>query len=142
MAQLTRSEADALVDAPKIVTALATWRSVDRYNRKLEVRVFVPDTRQLLRLVGTIGKRNYSFVLLYNNDPIRKYTKHYSHRDSRTGKRVLVPHKHVWDQEKADSETYIPNDIDPDSDINEQFAAFCKECNIELQGGYQAVANM
>lgn len=142
MALPTRSEADALVETPKIVTVLATWRPSDRYNRKLDVTVFVPDTRQLLRLTGTIGKRNYSFALLFNNYPIRKYTKHYSHRDSRTGERVRVPHKHTWDQDKADSEVYIPSDIDPDSDINEQFLAFCKECNIELLGGCQAVANI
>ncbi len=50
------------------------------------------------------------------------------------------PHKHTWDFETEDRDAYIPKDIDPNSDINEQFLAFCDECHIELRGGYQSVA--
>lgn len=50
------------------------------------------------------------------------------------------PHKHRWDEILEDKVgAYIPSDIDPKSDINEQFLAFCKECNIELVGAYQPI---
>lgn len=138
----TRADADALAATPKIVTALAQWRQVDPYIRKLEARVFAPEEGVILRLLGTIGRRNYSFVLLFNNNPIRKYTKHHRHTNRRTGEPFLVPHKHVWDPDYADSDCYIPPDIDPNSDVNEQFLAFCRECHIELLGGYQTVAHI
>lgn len=97
------------------------------------------ESGELFRLVGYVGRRNFSFVLLYQNYPIRKYTKHQQHFDTKTGKLIKVPHKHHWDAIKRDSEVFIPEDINPKDDINEQFLAFCRECNIELLGGYQAM---
>ncbi len=132
----TRTEADELVAAQKVISAHVQWSGYPN-GWRLNARVFVVPTRTPLDLRAVIGKTNHSFALLYRSYPIRKYTKHFEHR---VGKQVFDrPHKHTWDEELEDREAYYPEDIDPESDINDQFLAFCKECNIELVGGYQSV---
>lgn len=137
MAVPTRDEADELVRAHKIVSALLRWKPEGQYRWKLEATVLAVEQNELLKLCGVVGKRNHSFVLLYQNYPLRKYTKHLQHRDSKTGQLVKEPHKHIWDETVGDTEVYVPNDINPEDDIDDQFMAFCAECNIELTGGYQ-----
>lgn len=133
----TRSQADQLVAARKVIASLVVWRSESSHSWRLEARALSVDPRAIFALRGYIGRANHSFALLYENYPIRKYTKHLKHR---IGDRILrVPHKHVWDYDSEDHDAYIPSDIDPDSDINDQFLAFCSECNIDLIGGYQRV---
>ena len=132
----TRSEADELIAARKIITSSITWKT-DREFLRLEAKALEPERQAIFRLVGCIGKRNYSFCLLYRNFPIRKFTKHAKHRFQ--GEEIEEPHKHVWDEVTNSSEVYIPDDINPNDNLNDQFLAFCHECNIELRGGYQRV---
>lgn len=140
MAVPTREEADELIGAAKVVSALVTWKPEGKLRWKLEATVLAVEQNELLKLAAVVGVRNYSFVLLYQNYPLRKYTKHSQHRDSRTGKLVREPHKHIWDEATGDTEVYIPDDINPGHDINDQFMAFCIECNIDLAGGYQSTS--
>ncbi len=137
MAILTEAEAEKLVAAQKIVSAQVRWIRHPRSWRLEIARVFVVPTRQLLDLHGVIGKTNHSFALVYQGYSIRKYTKHFEHRVA--GKVFREPHKHFWTDEWGEDDAYVPQDIDPNSDVNAQFLAFCNECNIELVGGYQAV---
>lgn len=137
MAGPTREEADELIRTPKVVSVLVKWKPDGRLRWKLEATVLAVEQNELLKLCGAVGVRNHSFVLLYQNYPLRKYTKHAQHRDSRTGQLVREPHKHIWDENVGDTEVYIPDDINPEDEIDDQFRAFCKECNIDLAGGYQ-----
>lgn len=132
----TRTEADDLVAATKVVSSIVVWRA-EPTGWRLQARVLATEKRELLELRGYIGRTNYSFALLYGNIPIRRYTKHYMHR---VGKQIfLEPHKHIWDERTEDVEAYIPSDIDPKADVNDQFISFCQECNIDLVGGYQRI---
>jgi hypothetical protein len=132
----TKSEADELVNAKKIVTASVSW-SLERGSWRLEVKAIEPNNQTIFRLVGVIGKTNHSFSLLYKNYSIRRFTKHSIHKFKDTI--VTEPHKHVWDEKNGSSIVYIPSDINPNNNINEQFLAFCNECNIEILGSYQPV---
>ena len=91
----------------------------------------------IFTLVGVVGRTNHSFALLDGtNVPLAKFTKHAPHVIA--GRLFDVPHKHIWDGETENSAlTYIPDDINPEDDLNDQFISFCEECNIELLGNYQ-----
>ena len=135
MAKLTRKDAESIIKSKKIVSASVSWKAGGRGTYKLEANCLVVETREILSIKGYIGRDNYGFALLYNNIPIRKYTKHQRHIWK--GKTYTQPHKHVWDEVTEDKEVYIPTDIDPKNDVSVQFMSFCQECNIDLRGGYQ-----
>lgn len=136
---LETDKAELLHRTPKIITTPITWVPQTGNRFRLEVKVLAPDLEEVLRLVGNIGNRTHSFVLLYQNYPIRKYTKHFRHKSHTTGEVFSKPHKHIWESESEDDKAYVPSDIDPSSEINDQFVAFLKEENITPQSGYQRV---
>lgn len=133
--KITKQEADKLVAEKKIITSSVVWKPSGNNHWRLEARALTRNTKEILLLKGFIGRDNYSFALLYNNIPIRKYTKHQRHFWK--GQFFTEPHKHIWDENTEDKEVYIPNDINPNDNISNQFLAFCRECNIEIKGGYQ-----
>jgi hypothetical protein len=133
----TEKEAEHLVKARKIVTASVSWMPHTSYGWRLETKALALDTKDIFRVIGTIGRDNHSFALLYKNYPIRKYTKHHKHKWN--GVIYTEPHKHKWNETTRDADVYIPNDINPDDNINDQFISFCRECNIDLLGGFQPV---
>ncbi len=135
MGMLTTEEAERLVEAQKIVTILLQWKRCNNLSWRLEAKAVAPQTQDVFSLRGNIGRDNHSFVLLYKNHPIRKYTKHLRHKFQ--GKIFTEPHKHTWDTDYGDKPAYIPNDIDPEASIDDQFISFCAECNIDIRGGYQ-----
>jgi hypothetical protein len=137
-AALTQAAADALVAAEKIVTADVVWRCQPP-GWRLQVRVLAVASKEIMELRGQIGRTNHSFALLYQNLPLRRYTKHARH-PLPNGRVLTVPHKHTWDPEYGDVDAYVPEDIHPADDVNDQFLAFCRECHIELVGTYQRVA--
>ena len=133
----TRSESDQLVKSSKIISARIVWRPEGR-NWRLRVKAFAEGSEESFDITGYIGRTNYGFALLYRNFVLRKFTKHAPHR---IGGRVFgEPHKHVWDGETENRIAYVPDDIDPNDDINDQFMSFLKECSIRLVGEYQRVA--
>ena len=134
---LKKEKADLLHSTPKIITVPVRWQLLagDRY--RLDIRVLAPEENEVLKLSCNVGKTNHGFCLLYQNHPIRKYTKHYEHTSWSTGEKFTEPHKHIWDEDCEDDKAYVPTDIDPNASIEEQFIAFLKEENIDPQGGYQ-----
>jgi hypothetical protein len=135
-AKPTKVEADQLVEARKVISSPTTWTLDVKNTWRLEAKALAPTLKAVFRFVGYVGKRNHSFSLLYNNYPIRRYTKH--HRHQFKDKIFTEAHKHIWDEYNEGRDAYIPKDINPNDDINEQFLAFCNECNIDLVGGYQS----
>jgi hypothetical protein len=134
---LTRAEAEAMLLAEKWVNDTVIWVAKTSTRWTLDVTVFIPKWHEQLHLHGQIGRTNYSFALLYENYPIRKYTKHAPHL---IGNQVFYePHKHIWNGHTENNEAYIPEDIDPHADINDQFLAFCQECPISFRSLYQPI---
>ncbi len=119
---------------PKVVAANLAWR-FDRCAYRIEVAVLAEESGELLKLRGFVGRRNRSFVLLYRNTPIRKYTVHRMHIDRETGKKTTEPHKHTWDETNQDRKIYLPDDIRI-GDANCELVDFLDECNITLRGAY------
>lgn len=130
----TRIEAENLLQAQKVVTAKLKWKPAGK-GWRLQAKVLALEIKETFEIRGVSGKTNYSFILLYRNYPIRKYTVHGPHKIGATI--FSEPHKHVWDGETENREAYIPPDIDPKADINDQFLSFCNECNINILGEYQ-----
>ena len=127
-------EANRLLQAPKVVSAAIRWTCGPAGVWRLKVAVGVLDGPEVLDLRGYVA-RNHSFALLLDNVPVRRFTKHAVHR---TLERVYTePHKHVFAGEEEPEAVYVPADIDPTADINDQFLSFCAECNIALVGTYQ-----
>ncbi len=137
MAKPTRNEAEQLLQAQKSIDDVINWHMTPQ-GWRLNVSVQTLEYPEDLRLVGFIGKTNHSFALLYHNCPIRKYTRHAPHEIG--GVLYYTPHKHVWNGEDENSEAYVPDNINPSDNINQQFLDFCQECNIELSSGYQWVS--
>ena len=131
---VTEAEAIGLLEENKVIGANVVWR-MDGSVSRLEATVLCIESERTLSLRGFYGKKNRSFVLLYRNTPIRKYTVHASHTDPVTRQVVRQPHKHWWDDEWEDRRVYIPNDIRI-GNLNEEFLDFLQECNIELRGSY------
>ena len=131
---VTEAEATGLLEESKVIGANVAWR-MDGSVSRLEATVLCINSERTLNLRGFYGKKNRSFVLLYRNTPIRKYTVHASYKDPVTRQVVRQPHKHWWDDEWEDRGVYIPNDIRI-GNLNEEFLDFLQECNIELRGSY------
>ena len=131
---VTEARANSLLKEGKVIWANLSWR-IDGEIFRLEAKVLCLESEEILSLRGTVGKKNRSFVLLYQNTPIRKYTVHAFHRDPVTRDRVTQPHKHWWDDEWEDKRVYIPNDIRI-GNANDELVDFLQECNISLRGNY------
>lgn len=136
---LKKEKADALHRTDKIIPSTLHWRPLPEGRFRIEATVLAPLENEILKLCCNIGKDNYSFSLLYQGYPIRKYTKHFLHRSRSTGEKLRRPHKHTWDEESEDDKAYIPQDISPEVSIDDQLLAFLKEENIKLQSGYQRI---
>jgi len=123
----------------KVCTVDIQWQRARGRSRRysLEFSVLVPSRQRLCRIRGLVGKKNYSFCLLFDNQPIRKYTVHYRHKNP-DGTTVAETHKHKWDELNEDRETYVPTDIDA-VDINQALKDFLVEINVESRGSYQSV---
>ena len=133
---VTAVESEAILAEPKVVAANLAWQ-FQRGGYRLEATVLAEESGELLKLRGYVGRKNRSFVILYKNTPIRKYTVHDRHTDPKTGERVTGPHKHFWDDIYEDNRVYIPNDIRA-GNPNDELIDFLKECNIDLRGSYQS----
>ena len=134
---VTEAEAQTILTEQKVIGANLSW-TADGAIQRLEAKVLCVESEEILTLRGTRGKTNRSFVILYKNTPIRKYTVHAYHRDPVTREVVRQPHKHTWDEEYQDRRVYIPDDIRV-GNINEELLDFLQECNIELRGTYSPV---
>ena len=119
---------------PKVIAANLMWMSDHRAYR-LEATVLAEESGELLKLRGYVGRSNRSFVLLYRNTPIRKYTVHWLHIDYETGEKTAEPHKHTWDEINQDRKVYLPDDIRI-GNANHELIDFLRECNITLRGAY------
>lgn len=131
---VTAAEADRVIAENKVIDANLDWR-FERNAYRLTVDVMCQNSSETLTLHGTVGKKNRSFVLLYGNAPIRKYTVHDRHTDSVTRITHTKPHKHFWDDVWQDRRVYIPDDIRI-GNPNEELMDFLNECNISLRGSY------
>lgn len=137
MSDIHRDKADYLSKVAKFINEDIIWK-VDRNGYRLKVRVLSLEIKEVLQLVGFIGRTNHSFTLLFQNLPIRRYCNQGRHT-SPDGNSVTGPHKHTWDEIHQDGFVYVPNDIDPQADPNDQLLQFLTEQNITLKGNYQKV---
>ena len=131
---VTKTQAETMLSEPKVIAANLLWQFVPLAYR-LEATVLAEESSELLKLRGYVGRSNRSFVLLYRNTPIRKFTVHPVHIDHETGERTTEPHKHTWDEVNQDRKVYLPNDIRI-GNANHELIDFLQECNITLRGAY------
>ena len=136
---LETERANLLHSTPKQITEEFRWRSLPGDRFRINVKVLAPELNEILWLRCFLGKTNYGFTLLFRSYAIRSYNKHQFHRSQSTREEFRVPHKHIWDEDTGTDTAYIPDDIDPNSDINSQLIAFLREENIELTAGYQRI---
>lgn len=135
MSKPSQQKSDELVNLPKIISATVKWKKHTQ-GWRLKAKAVAINGEESFELLAYAGKTNYSFALLYKKYPLRKFTKHSPHKIG--GLLFDKPHKHVWNGTTENKIAYIPDDIDPDDDINQQFLSFCEECHIEIVGGYQS----
>ena len=133
---VTKAQADTVLAEPKVIAANLLWR-FDRICYRLEATVLAEESGELMKLRGYVGRKNRSFVLLYRNTPVRKYTVHPLHTDYETGEKTTEPHKHTWDEINLDRKVYLPDDIRI-GDANDELIDFLRECNIMLRGAYSS----
>ena len=134
MANITQTDADALIAEPKEITGGLVWRTRGVGYRLQDV-VVLTESGTMLRLTGYVGRKNRSFALLYRNTPIRRYTAHDQHKNP-DGEIIRGPHKHIWDDAFEDRVAYVPDDIRI-GDPNEELFDFLTECNVTIRSSYQ-----
>jgi hypothetical protein len=136
---LTKRGADAVATAPKEIRESISWLAIpgkETLIYRLRAKVLCPSFNVELDLRGFVGKRNYGFTLLYGTYPIREY--HYHARHHNPGRKMITGHhKHYWDDNFGRQMAYVPADIKPAGNIDDDFRAFLKECNIALSGEYE-----
>lgn len=132
---VTVAQADIVLAESKVIASNLAWRFQGK-GYLLKATVLAAASGEVLELRGYVGSKNRSFVILYKNTPIRKYTVHDRHTDPKTGERVTGPHKHFWDDYYEDNRVYIPDDIRI-GDPNDELLDFLQECNISLRRSYQ-----
>lgn len=133
--KITKIEADRVIAEQKIIGGNIRWARIGRAFRLDDILVLCTTSQEILKLRGYVGPRNRSFVLLWKNYPIRKWTVH-SRGKLPDGTRIDGPHKHVWDDDLEDEWCYVPTDIRI-GNPNEELIDFLRECNIELLGSYR-----
>jgi hypothetical protein len=133
---LDQEKADKLSATPKVINEDLQWRPERSGRYRLRAHVLAPLVKEVLELWGVIGKTNFSFTLLFEQLPIRRYDNSARHTTP-DGEVITVPHKHTWDNVREDAPVYIPEEIDPNADLNEQLLQFLEEENIRLAGAYQ-----
>jgi len=134
--QPTNGEVTNLLAEDKIITANLSW-GPDGRRYKLEASVLAMESNLLLRLYGNVGIKNRSFGLLHNNVSIRRYCSSPNHVNP--GKiPIRSHHKHTYDELDGDIVAYIPDDIKV-GEANGELFDFLAECNIRLEGNYQAL---
>jgi hypothetical protein len=137
---LTDEEAEHLVRIPKQIAAKVVWKAGSGRSQRwrLRVSVFSEEINEPLEVCGTVGSTNWSFVLIYRKQNVRRLDATRGGHRNPDGVFLgrNVPHKHRWSEEHADRMAYIPEDIDL-TDINTIFHSFLTESNIELIGEYQ-----
>lgn len=136
MTELTNEFVDLLCSTPKVIQENIEWRSQNN-GQRLTARVLAPAISAQLELRGFIGKTKHSFSLLYEKVPIRRYCYSWTAHTNSNGDRITEPHKHIWSTEHDDQDAYVPTDIDPTKDVNEQLFSFMREVNIFLEAFYQ-----
>lgn len=137
MVELEKARADLLSQTPKVITDPLRWKVVGERRWRLEARVLATELQEVLKLCGAVGRTNYSFVLLFENYPFRKLTYHHKHRKPDRQLVVDTLHKHTWSREDKDRDCYIPDDINPDADLNDILLQFLREENIHLTEPFQ-----
>lgn len=131
MAGVSKADAEEVLREEKIITENLRWQRFSSSYR-LEAGVLAPGSGKLLRLKGYIGRTNYSFTLLYNNCPIRKFTVHHHHKNP-SGEVIYGPHKHTWDDVDEDNWVYVPDNVRSDNP-NVALVDSLEECKVTLQG--------
>lgn len=127
---ITTDEAEALHNAPKIIFEDFIWE-YDGSKYHGSVRVECRDRDDILRLVGWVNDRRYSYSLIYRNAiTIRRWGDHPGHRNP-DGELVEGPHKHRYEEEYEDGWAYNVNDVST-SDARQAFFDFLDEESIEL----------
>ena len=71
---ITKAQAETMLAEPKVIAANLLWQFAPQVYR-LEATVLAEESSELLKLRGYVGRSNRSFVLLYQNTPIRKYNR-------------------------------------------------------------------
>jgi hypothetical protein len=135
LAGVSKADAEEVLGEAKIITENLQWQRFSSSYR-LDAGVLATTSGKLLRLKGYVGRTNFSFALLYNNSPIRKYTAHHHHRNP-SGEVIYGPHKHTWDDVDEDNWVYVPDNVRSDNP-NDALVDFLAECNITLQGASPA----
>ncbi|MBN1287278.1 MAG: hypothetical protein JXB47_17900 [Anaerolineae bacterium] len=138
MTIIDRKMADMLSETPKIISEDVVWKSMRGGRYRLKVPVLAIKINEVLELWGNVGVTNYGFSLAFQNITIRRYDNNPKH-PLPSGEVLTVPHKHIWDEINESAEAYIPQDIDPNADINDQLLQFIEEENIRLIGEYEHV---
>ena len=133
---VTAAKADSIIAEYKVIYETLIWR-FERNAYRLRADVICEKSGEILSLRGILGKKNRSYVLLYCNVPIRKYTVHDRHKDPVSRIVHREPHKHYWDDTWGDARVYIPNDIRI-GDHDEELFDFLRESNIFPIAHYSA----
>ena len=135
---LTRVVADQLVSLPKVIGEPIEWKAIAQSpNRfQFEAAVYSAETDVRLKLVGRLGPRHWSYVLLGpQNARLRKISIPNDPHPNPDGTEMPPRHKHIWSEEFEDREVYVPNDIQWDNH-NQALRNFVQECNITLLHPY------
>ena len=138
MPNITKTEADAIIAEPKIISANLRWQPWHRgfrLNGLTGAAVVASNSQQILKLTGYIGRKNRSLTLLFKNQRIRGYCVKERHRNP-DGQIINGPHKHSWEDVDEDNWTYVPTDV-RSGDVNVELLDFLTECNVHLTSSYQ-----
>lgn len=135
---ITRAAADRFLQLPKVIGEPIEWKPIPESTRRFqfEVDVYSAETDARLQLMGRLGFKHWSYVLLGpQSTRLRRISIPRDPHRNPDGVEMPPQHKHLWSEDHEDREVYIPNDIHWNN-YNQALRDFVQECNITLLHPY------
>jgi hypothetical protein len=143
--QLDEAFIDSLYREEKICPSRVRWKHVHTSKLVFEVNIFGINSGQKMIFRGVYqrslkGRRFRFSITIFRNIEVRRYCASKHHKERHTNKWIREPHKHRFVSPEHPNAAYkIPKGEIHETDVNQAFIDFLKECNIKMTAPYEQI---
>ena len=128
----------AILAEPKFIESDVVWTSTGTSTRqKLEAVARSEAFGLNLRVTGNFNGTRWSYSLMLGEHQILRWCTTRGHTNP-GGEEIVGPHIHSYDLTHGDFRAHQPSGF-ISANPNEDFRSFLEQCNITLNGGYEAL---
>lgn len=128
----------AVLAEPKSIESDVEWTPTGpRTRKKLEAVARSEGLGLNLRVTGNFNGRRWSYSLMLGEHQILRWCTTRGHTNP-GGEEIVGPHIHSYDHTHGDFRAHQPPGF-VSANPNEDFRSFLEQCNITLNGRYEAI---